>query len=199
MSDGEKFKDFYNQMFHPARRGDDLSGNHTGHTRRVRQLQSADHAGRQGRGVPAAESAQPLPVAVRRRVFCRYAVHRRARHGMDVLHALQHVDRHGRRAGHARRIHPGLQLDPDRGELHRVDSHAAAQGHDLVPHAAVSLGHLRYGDRADSGYARAGNHPDPADCRTRAGRRDFRSRTRRRPGPVSAASSGSTRTRPCTS
>jgi hypothetical protein len=37
----------------------------------------------------------------------------------------------------------GLQLDPHRPELHRHRAQDARPGHDLVPHAAVRVGHLR--------------------------------------------------------
>ena len=47
---------------------------------------------------------------------------RRRRHGLDVLHALQHdLLEHARRGHGARRVHHRLLVDPDRAELHRHD------------------------------------------------------------------------------
>ena len=48
-------------------------------------------------------------------------------HRLDLLHALQHGHAHGRRAGLAGRVHPGLQLDLHGAEFHRLDPHACGR------------------------------------------------------------------------
>ena len=64
-----------------------------------------------------------------------------ARHGLDVLHAVQlsRVDRRGDH-GRAGRVHHRLLVDPDRPELHRHRAPHARAGPDLVPPAAVRVG-----------------------------------------------------------
>ena len=51
--------------------------------------------------------------------------HRRRRHRLDVLHALQHDDQHGGDLDDLRRLHPRLLLDLHRPQLHRHDPQAA--------------------------------------------------------------------------
>ena len=125
---------------HPARRGDDLPVPHSGRAGDPGQFRAADHAGGQGRGLPAAEPAEPLSLVDGGRALPGHAGHRQPGHRLDLLHALQHDHAHGRRAGPAGRVHPGLQLDFHRAELHRLDPHPAAAGNDLVPPAACSFG-----------------------------------------------------------
>jgi cytochrome c oxidase subunit 1 len=55
------------------------------------------------------------------------------RHRLDLLHALQHADGHRGHPDHAGRVHPRLQLDLHRPQLHRHDPQDAARGHGLVP------------------------------------------------------------------
>ena len=103
----------------------------------LRQLLPADHAGRRGRGVPAAE---PRSASTSTSLGAVIALvghdRRRRRHRLDVLHALQH--HHARRtvAAHpARRLHHRLLVDPHRPQLHRHRPHAArARAHlDALP------------------------------------------------------------------
>ena len=66
----------------------------------------------------------------RRRVHARAAIaHRRRRHRLDVLHALQHARTRTRNviADGARRLHHRLLVDPHRPELHRHHPHACAR------------------------------------------------------------------------
>ena len=111
-----------------------------GHAGHPGQFRAAVHAGRQGRGLPPAEPAEPLSLVDRGRFLPGDAGHRQPGHGLDVLHALQHDHADGRRAGLAGRVHSRVQLDLHRAELHRHDPHPAPAGDDLVPHAAVPLG-----------------------------------------------------------
>ena len=60
------------------------------------QFRPADHAGGQGRRLPAAEPVQLLLLRGRALLFALASlVLRRGRHRLDLLHALQHADRHG--------------------------------------------------------------------------------------------------------
>ncbi len=56
-----------------------------------------------------------------------------------------------RGAGH---FHRRLFVDPHRPELHRHHSQDARAGHDLVPPAALYLGHVRHQPHLRAGHAR---------------------------------------------
>ena len=74
-----------------------------------------------------------------------------------------------------------------------------APGHDLVPAAAVHLGHVRHQPDLRSWHAGDRHHAFPAGPGTPPARRNLRSRRRRRSAAVPASCSGSIRIRPCTS
>ena len=126
---------------HAARRGDDLPVPHSGHPGASGQLRAADHAGGQGRGLPAAEPAEPLSL-VERGHFLRSS--RLSTGSLDTGWTFYTPYSTATRTAVVPallgRVHPRLQLDFHRAELHRHDPQAAAAGHDLVPHAAVPLG-----------------------------------------------------------
>ena len=69
------------------------------------------------------------------------ARHRRRRHRLDVLHAVQHrVVDDQRDPDGARHLHHRLLVDPHRPQLHRHDPPDARAGHDLVPACRCSSG-----------------------------------------------------------
>ena len=69
----------------------------------------------------------------------------RPRHGLDLLHALQHgLRQQQRRRGRGRHLHRRLLLDPHRPQLHRDDPQDARARAHLVPAAALRLGALRH-------------------------------------------------------
>ena len=127
--------------------------------------------------------------------------HRRRRHRLDVLPAVQHRTRRTRNV-----ILTGIGVfidrvlvDPDRPQLHGDDPPDARAGADLVPAAAVRLGALRHQPGADPRHA--GHRHHRADARARARRSASASSTRRSAATrcSSSTSSGSTRTRRSTS
>ena len=93
----------------------------------------------------------------------------------------------------------GLLLDLHRPELHRHDPQAARARHDLVPAAALRLGHLRHRAHPGARDAGARHHAAAADRRARVPHRHLRSHDSAATRCCSSTSSGSTRTRPCTS
>ena len=163
------------------------------------QFRPAAHAGGQGRRLSAAEPLELLLLRLRHALRAVLAGARRGRHGLDVLHALQRADVHGRDRRRLRGLPAGLQLDLHRLELHRHDPQAAAAGHDLVPHAAVLLGPLRHGLDPDPRHARAGDHAAAVDPGAAVPPRAFSIRPTAATRSCSSTSSGSIRTRPSTS
>ena len=126
--------------------------------------------------------------------------HRRRRHGLDVLHAVQHDVSNTHVIATALGIFitgfssilTGLNF------IVTIHTHARA-GHDLVPHAALRLGALR--DQPDHDPRHAGPRDHAAARRGRARSSASASSTRRSAAIrcSSSTSSGSTRTRPSTS
>ena len=126
--------------------------------------------------------------------------HRRARHRLDVLHAVQHrvvVDQ--RDPGGARHLHHRLLVDPHGPEFHRHDSPDARARDDLVPAAALHL--VALCDQPDHGARHAG-HRDHASCWSRPSGCSTSASSIRRSAAIrccSSTCSGSIRTRRSTS
>jgi cytochrome c oxidase subunit 1 len=74
---------------------------------------------------------------------------------------------HGGGPGDAGRVHPRLQLDLHRPELHRDDPQAAAPGMTWFRMPLFLWGPLRHGDHPDPGHAGARHHAAAADRRAR--------------------------------
>ncbi len=72
------------------------------------QLPGAGDAGGQGRCLSAAEPVQLLPVGIRCDFLRLRLVRQRSGYRLDVLHALQHDDRHFGDAGDIRCVHAGF-------------------------------------------------------------------------------------------
>jgi hypothetical protein len=96
-------------------------------------------------------------------------------------------------------VHPRLQLDLHRPQLHRDDPQDAARGHDVVPHAADALGPLRHGDHPGPRHAGARHHGAAAHRGARLRDRHLRFPSWAETRCCSSTSSGSTATRPSTS
>ena len=78
---------------------------------------------------------------------------------VDVLHPLQqHVFEYTGDGCCGGRVHYRLFFHPHGPELHRDDSQDAGAGPDLVPHAAVPVGHIRHQRHHGVGHARACDH-----------------------------------------
>ena len=90
-------------------------------------------------------------------------------------------------------------IDLHRPELHRDHPPHARPGHDLVPHAAVRLVELRGLDPDGAGHAGSRDHAGAGRAGADLRHRRLRSRPRAAIRCSSSISSGSTRTRPCTS
>ena len=93
----------------------------------------------------------------------------------------------------------GLQFDLHRPELHRHHPPDALPGHDLVPPAAVRLVALCGFDPDGAGHAGAGHHAGAGRCWSGSSASASSIRRRAAIRCSSSTSSGSTRTRPCTS
>ena len=149
---------------------------------------------------PQAEPAELVHLHRRRPVHAVFGDRRRRGYRLDVLHALQqHVLEY---AGHCRgdrRIHHRIFLDSHRPEFHRHHSQDARPGHDLVPHAAVPVGHVRHQHHHGAGHAGAGDHASffwrSSICFTW----EFSARRWAATRCCSSIYSGSIRTRPFTS
>ena len=113
-----------------------------------------------------------------------------------LMHALpEHACGHGGDW----RLHRRVQLHLHRAELHRDHPPHARAGDDVVPAAAVRVGELRGVDPDGAGHAGAGDH-DRAGGAGADGRASGSStRPRAATRCCSSTSSGSTRTRRCTS
>ena len=125
--------------------------------------------------------------------------HRRHRHGVDVLRAVQHDDADDGVPGVVRRLHPRLLVDRHRPQLHRHRPHIARARHRLDAAAAVRVGDLRHQHHPGAGDAGPRSDGDAG----RASRRSAASASSTRPRAAirccSSTCSGSTRTRPSTS
>ena len=176
------------QAVHDARRDDGVLLPHPGDSGRARQLPRADHDRREGSRVSEAQPRELVHLHPRRAVHAVRARQRRRRHGLDLLHAVQHrlVDDERHPDG-ARHLHHRLLVDPDGPQLHRHDSPDARARHDLVPDAAVHLVDLR--DEPDQRARHAGHRDhDPAGRgRAPVPLRLLRSARRRRSGAVPAS------------
>ena len=136
---------------------------------------------------PADQPAELVSLRDRRAHRARRRGERRARHGLDVLHALQQPQhQHQRDARDPRRLRGRLLIDPDGLQLHRDGPPDARAGADLVPPAPLRVGALRDEPRHDPGHAGRRHHPDPRRGRTLAAPRHLRPADRRRPGADAA-------------
>ncbi len=164
------------------------------------QLRPAADARRQGRRLPAAEPAQLLHLCHRRGVRAvgpgRWAASTPAGPSTRPTARPRTAPVTIMTAG---RVRPRLLVDPHRPQLHRHDPQAARARHELVPHAAVPLGHVRHRDHPGPGDAGARHHAAPADHGARFGRSASSIRASAATRCCSSTSSGSTRTRPSTS
>ena len=124
----------------------------------------------------------------------------RARHRLDLLHALQHglraEQRRDRRDRHLRRR---LLLDPHRAQLHRHHPQDAGPGHDLVPDAALRVGPLRDRDHPGPRHAGGRDHDPAGGPRARSSTSASSTPPAAATRSSSSTSSGSTRTPPSTS
>ena len=138
-------------------------------------------------GLPEAQPAELVPLRARRLDHPLRPLHGRARHRLDLLHALQHGLRADQgRDGRARHLRRRLLVDPDRAQLHRDDPQDARPGPDLVPPAALRLGALRDRPHPGARHARDRDHDPAGGGRAGLPPRLLRSRPRRRPDPVPA-------------
>ena len=116
-------------LLHAARRGHGVPLHHPERAGGARQLHPADHARREGRRLPAAQPAELLHLRLRRRASCCASiVHGGGRHRVDVLHAVLRADaRTVRHLDDARRVHPGVLVDPHGPQLPRHRSTRCAR------------------------------------------------------------------------
>ena len=196
---GADDRGYLQPRLHPARRHHGVPVHHSVGARRARELRLAPDAGRQGRRVPAPQPGQLLSVVHRRPDGRDRHDFRRGRHRLDVLHAvLNHHQRHRHADDHGR-VHSRILIDLHRNQFRRDRAQAARPRHGLVRHAAVCVGHLLHRHHPGAGDAGAGHHAGAADARTRVFRSAFSIRSWAAIRSCSSTSSGSIRTRPCTS
>jgi hypothetical protein len=170
-------------------------------SRAARQLLPAHHARRQGRRVPAPEPGSFYIYVLRRGVHASSASCSAAwtRAGRSTRPSSSRVSTTPSSAMTIGAFILGFSSHPHRRELHRHGPHHARARHELAPPAALHLGHLRRPRHPGARDAGARHHAAPAHH----GARSSASASSTRPSAAtrcsSSTSSGSTRTRPCTS
>ena len=159
---------------------------------------AADDRG-EGPGVSANQPVELVHLRGRRMPLALYDHYRRGRYRLDVLHAAEHrIFKHARHHRRSLGVHRRLFVDLHRPELHRHHSPHARTRDDLAAAALVSLVELCGGGHHGAWHAGAGNHaaagswnaPSTSASSTRHWAAIHCS---------SSTSSGSTRTRRCTS
>ncbi|MBV6490469.1 MAG: hypothetical protein CNCCGFBP_00935 [Fimbriimonadaceae bacterium] len=183
-TDGERH---LQQDFHHARRGDGVLLPHPDDPGHAGELPDPHDDRRARSRVSPTQSAELVRVRRSGRPCGHRHAHRRRRHGLDVLHALQqHLQQLASRLDDRRRVPCRVFLDLHGDQFHCYDPQDARAGTHLVSASALRLGALRNQRRHHPRHPGHRNHAPHARGREGSQTGVLQPRTGRRPRAVSA-------------